>query len=61
MLLNGSKSLFYTIDVINVRVEERSRVIPREIRAAVESVVREEKESLAWRCRAIIKDLRAPH
>ena len=50
---NGSESLFCTIDVTNVRVEERSRVTPGEIRAAVENVVREKKESPAWRCRAV--------
>ncbi|RFU73654.1 reverse transcriptase [Trichoderma arundinaceum] len=58
---NGSESLFCAIDVSNVRVEERRRVTPGEIRAAVESVVREEKESPAWRCRAVTKDLKAPH
>jgi hypothetical protein len=58
---NIAESLFCTIDVSNVPAEDRSRVTPGEIRAAVEAVVREEKESPAWRCRAVTKDLKAPH
>lgn len=58
---NSSESLFCTVDVSNVRVEERGRVTPREIRVAMESQVREEKKSPAWRCRAVTKDLKNPH
>lgn len=58
---NSSESLFCTIDVSKVGIEERSCVTPGEIRAAVESEVREEKESPAWRCRAVTQDLKASH
>jgi hypothetical protein len=58
---NSSESLFCTIDVSSVGVEERSRVTPGEIRAAVEREVREEKESPAWRCRAVTQELKASH
>ena len=57
----ASESLCCTIDVSSVRVEERNRVTPGEIRTAVESEVREEKVSPGWRCRAVTKDLKAPH
>lgn len=56
---HSSELLFCTIDVSNVRVEDRSSVTPGEIRAAVESVAREEKESPSWRRRAVTKDLKA--
>ena len=56
-----SALVFCTIDVSRVPDEDISRVTPGEIRTVVESEVRREKESPAWRCRAITTDLKSPH
>lgn len=56
-----SRALFCTIDVSRVPVEESNHATPGVIRTAVENEVHVEKESPAWRCRAVTRDVKAPH
>ena len=58
---NKSELIFCTVDVSRVQDGDSGRVTPDVIRTVVESEVRREKESPAWRCRAVTKDLKAPH
>lgn len=58
---NESELIFCTVDVSRVQDGDSGRVTPDVIRTVVESEVRREKESPAWRCRAVTKDLKAPH
>lgn len=58
---NASELLFCTIDVSRVPADDCDRTSPGAIRTAVENEFRMGGEIPAWRCRAVTRDVKAPH
>lgn len=58
---DGSETLFCTIDLSKVSSDDRDHATAGAIRNTVEDEVRVEKELLAWQCRAVTRDAKAPH
>ncbi|KAJ3487744.1 hypothetical protein NLG97_g6342 [Lecanicillium saksenae] len=58
---NASELLFCTIDVSRVPADDCDRTSPGAIRTTVENEIRTVLETPAWRCRAVTRDVKAPH